>query len=175
MRSRASAHPTKSTLRMIPLGGMCEIGKNMTAYEYGNDIIIVDCGQIFPDETMPGVDADKWYAGELGAVYEAGLLDGFDVYWFDPEAVMTRADAMQLLANVLAEQGRAGAEMRASEVMQTLARFPDVDRIPESRRRAAAVCVRAGVVQGDENGLRPADAFTRAEFAKILLTIADQG
>ena len=57
MRSRASEHPTKSTLRMIPLGGMCEIGKNMTAYEYGNDIIIVDCGQIFPDETMPGVDA----------------------------------------------------------------------------------------------------------------------
>ena len=57
MRSRASEHPAHSTLRMIPLGGMCEIGKNMTAYEYGNDIIIVDCGQIFPDETMPGVDA----------------------------------------------------------------------------------------------------------------------
>lgn len=56
-RSRASAHPGRGTLRMIPLGGMCEIGKNMTAYEYGNDIIIVDCGQIFPDETMPGVDA----------------------------------------------------------------------------------------------------------------------
>lgn len=57
MRSRASEHPSRATLRMIPLGGMCEIGKNMTAYEYGNDIIIVDCGQIFPDETMPGVDA----------------------------------------------------------------------------------------------------------------------
>ena len=57
MRSRASEHPNRATLRMIPLGGMCEIGKNMTAYEYGNDIIIVDCGQIFPDETMPGVDA----------------------------------------------------------------------------------------------------------------------
>ena len=57
MRSRASEHPSRATLRMIPLGGMCEIGKNMTAYEYGNDIIIVDCSQIFPDETMPGVDA----------------------------------------------------------------------------------------------------------------------
>ena len=57
LRSRASEHPSRATLRMIPLGGMCEIGKNMTAYEYGNDIIIVDCGQIFPDETMPGVDA----------------------------------------------------------------------------------------------------------------------
>ncbi|MBR2942995.1 MAG: ribonuclease J [Clostridia bacterium] len=57
MRSRASEHPNRATLRMIPLGGMLEIGKNMTAYEYGNDIIIVDCGQSFPDETMPGVDA----------------------------------------------------------------------------------------------------------------------
>jgi len=57
LRSKASEHPSRATLRMIPLGGMCEIGKNMTAYEYGNDIIIVDCGQIFPDETMPGVDA----------------------------------------------------------------------------------------------------------------------
>ena len=57
MRSRASEHPSRATLRMIPLGGMCEIGKNMTAYEYGNDIIIVDCGQSFPDETMPGVDS----------------------------------------------------------------------------------------------------------------------
>ncbi len=57
MRSGASAHAAKGMLRVIPLGGMCEIGKNMTAYEYGRDIIIVDCGQIFPDDTMPGVDA----------------------------------------------------------------------------------------------------------------------
>ena len=57
LRSKASEHPSRATLRMIPLGGMCEIGKNMTAYEYGNDIIIVDCGQSFPDETMPGIDS----------------------------------------------------------------------------------------------------------------------
>ena len=56
LRSRAGEHVPRETLRVIPLGGMCEIGKNMTAYEYGNDIIIVDCGQVFPDETMPGVD-----------------------------------------------------------------------------------------------------------------------
>lgn len=127
-----------------------------------------------PDGTMPGIDADKWYAGELGAVYEAGLLDGLDVYWFDPEAVMNRADAMQLLANVLTMQKRAGTEMSANEVMSQISHFPDVDRIPENRRRAAAICVRSGLVQGDENGLRPSDAFTRAEFAKILLSIADE-
>lgn len=45
-----------SKLRIIPLGGLGEIGKNMTAYEYGNDIIIVDCGMGFPDEDMYGID-----------------------------------------------------------------------------------------------------------------------
>lgn len=43
-------------LRIIPLGGLGEIGKNMTAYEFGGDIIVVDCGMGFPDEDMYGVD-----------------------------------------------------------------------------------------------------------------------
>ena len=47
----------KQRLNIIPLGGLNEIGKNMTAYEYGRDIIVVDCGLGFPDEFMPGVDA----------------------------------------------------------------------------------------------------------------------
>lgn len=45
-----------SKLKIIPLGGLGEIGKNMTAYEYGNDIIVVDCGLGFPDEEMYGID-----------------------------------------------------------------------------------------------------------------------
>ncbi|HCT64606.1 MAG TPA: ribonuclease J [Lachnospiraceae bacterium] len=46
----------KEKLRIIPLGGMQEIGKNITAFEYDNEIIIVDCGLTFPDESMPGID-----------------------------------------------------------------------------------------------------------------------
>ncbi len=46
----------KGKLRIIPLGGLNEIGKNMTLLEYGEDIIIIDCGLGFPDEDMPGVD-----------------------------------------------------------------------------------------------------------------------
>jgi len=43
-------------IRIIPLGGLNEIGKNMTLIECGKDIIVVDCGMAFPDEDMPGVD-----------------------------------------------------------------------------------------------------------------------
>ena len=43
-------------LRIIPLGGVDEIGKNMTAFEYEDDILVVDCGSIFPKEDMLGID-----------------------------------------------------------------------------------------------------------------------
>ena len=46
----------KNPLRIIPLGGLGEIGKNITAYEYKYDILLVDCGMAFPDEETPGVD-----------------------------------------------------------------------------------------------------------------------
>jgi ribonuclease J len=43
-------------LRIIPLGGLGEIGKNMMLFEWGDDIIAVDCGLMFPSEDMLGVD-----------------------------------------------------------------------------------------------------------------------
>ena len=45
-----------SKLKIIPLGGLGEVGKNLTVFEFGSDIIIVDCGMGFPDEDMYGVD-----------------------------------------------------------------------------------------------------------------------
>ena len=48
--------PKKSKIRIIPLGGLDEIGKNMTAIEYGNDMIVIDCGMAFPDEELLGID-----------------------------------------------------------------------------------------------------------------------
>ncbi len=46
----------KDSIKIIPLGGLGEIGKNITAFEYENEIVIIDCGISFPDEEMYGVD-----------------------------------------------------------------------------------------------------------------------
>ncbi len=47
---------TPGTLRVIPLGGLGEVGRNMTTFEYDGKILIVDCGVLFPEEHQPGVD-----------------------------------------------------------------------------------------------------------------------
>ena len=52
--TNSNKHNTK--LRVMSLGGLSEIGKNMTVLEYGDDIIVIDAGMGFPDEEMPGVD-----------------------------------------------------------------------------------------------------------------------
>jgi len=45
-----------NALKVIPLGGLNEIGKNLTILEYKEDIIIIDCGLSFPDDEMYGID-----------------------------------------------------------------------------------------------------------------------
>ena len=49
----------KEKLKIIPLGGLNEIGKNMTVIEYGNDMVVVDCGLAFPDDDMLGVEIGR--------------------------------------------------------------------------------------------------------------------
>ncbi|MBN9154439.1 MAG: ribonuclease J [Microbacterium sp.] len=44
------------TLRVTPLGGLGEVGRNMTVFEYGGRLLVVDCGVLFPEEHQPGVD-----------------------------------------------------------------------------------------------------------------------
>ena len=54
-RKNVTRHTSKP-LKIIPLGGLGEIGKNITLYEYDGDMFLVDCGMSFPDEETPGID-----------------------------------------------------------------------------------------------------------------------
>jgi len=47
---------SRQNLRIIPMGGVEEVGENMTVLEYGDDLIVIDMGLAFPDDTMPGID-----------------------------------------------------------------------------------------------------------------------
>ena len=66
-----------NTLRVMPLGGVGEIGKNMTLFEYGEEIVVIDCGLMFPEEEMFGVDfvvPDATYLRERQHMLKAFLI-----------------------------------------------------------------------------------------------------
>jgi ribonuclease J len=68
---------TDQPLRIIPLGGVGEIGKNMFVFEYGHDIVVIDCGLMFPDVDMFGIDLiipDITYLKERRADVRAFLI-----------------------------------------------------------------------------------------------------
>ena len=56
LTTRNATARQKHKLKVIPLGGMEEIGKNMTVFEYGENIIVIDCGLAFPEDEMLGID-----------------------------------------------------------------------------------------------------------------------
>ena len=54
--SSAHAHTAADSVKISFLGGVNEIGKNLTVFEYGSEMVILDCGMTFPDADMPGID-----------------------------------------------------------------------------------------------------------------------
>src|SRR6187401_452696 len=74
--NRAPANGTEP-LRILPLGGVGEIGKNLTVFEYGDEIVVIDCGLAFPDEEMYGIDLvipDVTYLKERRSKVKAFLI-----------------------------------------------------------------------------------------------------
>src|SRR5690606_35116377 len=69
-------------LRIVPLGGLGEIGRNMTVFEYRGKLLIVDCGVLFPEEHQPGIDVIlpdfTWIRDRLDKVVAIVLTHGHE-------------------------------------------------------------------------------------------------
>ena len=72
----------KGGLRIVPLGGLGEIGRNMTVFEFDGRLLVVDCGVLFPEETQPGVDVIlpdfTWIRDRLDAIEAIVLTHGHE-------------------------------------------------------------------------------------------------
>jgi ribonuclease J len=72
----------KNGLRVVPLGGLGEIGRNMTVFEHAGRLLVVDCGVLFPEETQPGVDVIlpdfTWIRDRLGDIEAIVLTHGHE-------------------------------------------------------------------------------------------------
>lgn len=129
------------------------------------------CGLTTSAEIVDGIDGNTWYAGEVSAAIRAGFLNGL-VDEFEAAAAISRQDAMQIFANIITLTATEKPDQsRQVDMDATLAAFEDADEVAQSRREAIAVCVRAGLVEGDNGMIRPTDNLTRAQFAKLILAV----
>lgn len=131
----------ESRIKIVPLGGLREFGKNMTAFQWGNDIIVVDVGIGFPDEDMPGVDLIipdfSWLERQKNRVRAIFLTHGHEdhigaITWFlrkFPIPVYGTAMTMKLVENKVNDSGRDARDQGSAIENLKLNVVKDGDRI----------------------------------------------
>jgi ribonuclease J len=120
------------TVRLIPLGGLGEIGLNMMLVESGDDVIAVDCGLMFPDDELPGIDyviPDFSYAlakgaGFRGVVLTHGHEDHIGALPYLLKSVMVPVYATPLTQALVAEKLREHGLLEAADLRTMRPRTP---------------------------------------------------
>ncbi|MGG1517866.1 fibronectin type III domain-containing protein [Paenibacillus oryzisoli] len=121
------------------------------------------------------VNATSWYAGYVGAAVQYGLIQGFDDGHFQPEATMTREQAMVMTARAMRLTSDALPQLSAAQVQAVVAGFGDSSAVGTWATDSIALLVKRGlVVGGAANQLAPKDSITRAEVAIMVQRLLKQ-
>ena len=112
----------KKALKILPLGGVDEIGKNMTVIEYDNDILIVDCGSAFPDEEMLGIDLVIAIGTKAVRIADGAAMSGGRVLHFETKEDVAIQSYLQSGTAMLVKASHA---MRFETLVAQLKEFYD--------------------------------------------------
>ncbi len=147
-RSTPASAATDPILRIIPLGGVGEIGKNMYVFEYGDEIVVIDCGLMFPDEEMFGIDLvvpDVTYLKERRKKVKAFLIThAHEDHVGGLPYVLPEFPGVPVYASTLA-RGLLGNKIKEHKLRNN----------PILRASSPATTVELGVVRGDRLPHRP--------------------
>jgi len=119
------------------------------------------------------VPADEWFAGAVGAAYEAGLVDGVGGGEFAPQGSVTRQEAAAMVARAAA---LCGLDMPLTDgaVLNILAQFPDYRKSGDWAREPLAFCYQAGILDENELEIRPQDPALRWEVAEMVWRLLER-
>lgn len=113
------------------------------------------------------VAADAWYAGEVGAAVQYGIVKGISDTVFAPEAVISKEEAAVMVARSAAVCG-ADTKMKETEIRDTLAQFLDYTECSEWAKAALAFCYRENILPQSDMEILPRHYVKRCEIAQML-------
>ncbi|WP_020616859.1 S-layer homology domain-containing protein [Paenibacillus daejeonensis] len=112
----------------------------------------------------------QWFNRSVSIASQMGIVNGMADGSYQPQASLTRAEAMTMVGRLLASMNL-GAELSDAEVNEILASFDDEADIPQWARRPVALSVKSGIITGDNNRVKPADVLTRSQAAAIAIRL----
>ncbi|WP_088835203.1 S-layer homology domain-containing protein [Paenibacillus tyrfis] len=123
------------------------------------------------DAQFNDVAKEDWFNRSVAIAARNGIVDGFEDGTYKPNGQLLRVEAMAMVGRSLKLLGLNGA-MTESEVNTTLSAFKDEASIPAWAREVVALCIKHGVITGQDQSIHPADPLTRAQAAAIAIRLS---
>ncbi|OCT11174.1 hypothetical protein A8709_05690 [Paenibacillus pectinilyticus] len=117
------------------------------------------------------VGLEDWYNRSVGIAAQQGIVNGFEDGTYKPNEELSRMEAMIMVGRSLKLIGSA-SKLTATEVSDTLGAFKDDASIPDWAREAVALCIKLGIITGQDQSISPADPLTRAQAAAIAMRLS---